>query len=330
MRQGVLRREPKPVRAVWKKAGSLSKPTPGTRCGRFSGSPRSSIEAARSGIGPVQDFVDGGAARGVGFQRADFGEAFAEPVGIGDGAVDQIEVGAAAGVDGGIARHAELHADALEQRFAEFEDARAKRGAGAGDRVDGERGFRRGDGGQRIAGAGSGEALHGAALARGFVGQAGAQIGVVIGAVEGLLEAPVQFLLRRRAAFHVLKLRQRHVHGGVRQQRTAPVALQREQALGEAVRHIGADEVAAVIAQHLGDVDLRIPAERAPDGLVDIVVAAFGIGEEAGVGEGLQHAEDLRVVERARVDAFALLGLRVGDVPIVHGELGVDEWVMSG
>ncbi len=153
--------------------------------------------------------------------------------------------------------------------------------------------------------------------------QAGAQVGVVIGAVEGLLEAPVQFQLRRGAAFQVLELREGDLHGGVRQQRTAPVALQREQSLREGVRHIGADEVAAVIAQHLGHVDLRIPAERAPDGLVDIVVAAFGIGQEAGVGEGLQHAEDLRVIERPRVDAFALLGLGVGDVPIVHGELRV-------
>ena len=37
----------------------------------------------------------------------------------------EIEIRAAAGVDGGVARHAELHVDALEERFAEFEDAGA-------------------------------------------------------------------------------------------------------------------------------------------------------------------------------------------------------------
>jgi len=35
------------------------------------------VESARPGIGPVDDFVDGAAARGFGIEQADFGEPFA-------------------------------------------------------------------------------------------------------------------------------------------------------------------------------------------------------------------------------------------------------------
>ena len=62
-----------------------------------------------------------------------------------------------------------------------------------------------------------------------------------------------------------------------------------------------ADEVAAVLAQHVEDVGVRVPAQRAPDDLVDVVVAAFGVGEEADrlVGERM---ENRRLVARPRID----------------------------
>ena len=45
------------------------------------------------------------------------------------------------------------------------------------------------------------------------------------------------------------------------------------------------------------------PIQRAPDDLVDIVVHAVGIADEA-VGEGGGVADDARIVNGARIDAF--------------------------
>ena len=70
---------------------------------------------------------------------------------------------------------------------------------------------------------------------------------VVVRAVEGLLEPPVAELRRRRRAFHRLELRQRDAYSRVGRQRTAPIALQGQQSLGERLRHAAADEVARVI-----------------------------------------------------------------------------------
>ena len=59
----------------------------------------------------------------------------------------------------------------------------------------------------------------------------------------------------------------------------------------------------------------RVPAERAPDDLVDVVVAAFGIGDEADRLVG-KRVEDRRLVARAGVDDLAAFGQRVGHVPV--------------
>jgi hypothetical protein len=69
--------------------------------------------------------------------------------------------------------------------------------------------------------------------------------------------------------------------------------------------------------QGLGDVRLRIPIERAPHHLVYIVIAPFRIREESGIGTGLQSAEEVRLIERPRIDHFALLCHALGDIPIV-------------
>ena len=73
-----------------------------------------------------------------------------------------------------------------------------------------------------------------------------------------------------------------------------------------ASRVVQADQATAVVAQDVEHVGVRVPAQRAPDELVDVVVAAFRIGDEADrlVGE---RVEDRRLVTRARVDHLAAL-----------------------
>src|SRR5690242_7296323 len=76
-----------------------------------------------------------------------------------------------------------------------------------------------------------------------------------------------------------------------------------------------ADEVAPVLAQDLFDVRVRIPAERAPDHLVDVVVAALRVREEAdGAGRGLP--EDFGLAKRTGVDSFAAFSDGIGHVPV--------------
>ncbi len=110
---------------------------------------------------------------------------------------------------------------------------------------------------------------------------------------------------------------ERGIHAGVGRQGAAPVALQRQQALREGVRGAAADEVAGVLAEDLLHVGVGVPAERAPDELVHVVIAAFRIGEEAdGVGRG--SAEDGGLVHGPRVDGLAGFGDGIGHVPIGH------------
>src|ERR1700686_2758179 len=64
-----------------------------------------------------------------------------------------------------------------------------------------------------------------------FIEEPAADVGVVIGAVESLLKAPVESRCRRGSSFHALELLESGVDAGIGSQRTAPVSLQRQQAL---------------------------------------------------------------------------------------------------
>ena len=108
-------------------------------------------------------------------------------------------------------------------------------------------------------------AAHRLGLERLLVDQALPHVGVVVGAIERLLKAPVEQIERRRLALHRLELLQRRVDAGVRGERTAPVALEREQPLRERVGVAIADEEAAVLAQRLQRIRVTVPAEHAPD-----------------------------------------------------------------
>src|SRR5205823_1759628 len=70
----------------------------------------------------------------------------------------------------------------------------------------------------------------------------------------------------------VLELAEGRLDPGVGQERPSPVPLQGEQPLGEWFGMVLADEVAAVLPQRLLDRRVGVPAQGAPDDLVDVVV----------------------------------------------------------
>ena len=78
-----------------------------------------------------------------------------------------------------------------------------------------------------------------------------------------------------------------------------------------------ADEVAAVLAQRLERLGVAVPAQTAPDDLVDVVVAALRVRDEAD-GVSIERAVDGRLVDGAGVDGLAVGRLRVRDVPVGH------------
>ena len=67
----------------------------------------------------------------------------------------------------------------------------------------------------------------------------------------------------------------------------------------KAVAERVADEIAAVLAQDLGHVPIRIPAQRAPYEFVHVVVGAFRIADEAD-GVGLRRARKMRASSSGR------------------------------
>ena len=72
-----------------------------------------------------------------------------------------------------------------------------------------------------------------------------------------------------------------------------------------------ADEVAAVFAQDIGHVRARVPAQRAPDDFVDIIVAAFRVSQKTD-GVRLRQPENRRLTERTRVDRLPPFRRREG------------------
>ena len=91
------------------------------------------VESAGAGIGPVDDGIELLEAVGFVGNGAQLGEFLLEPHAVVEGVVEGVEVGAAIHRDGLVARDAQLHADALEQRFGQLEDAGAP-GLGNADR----------------------------------------------------------------------------------------------------------------------------------------------------------------------------------------------------
>jgi len=87
--------------------------------------------------------------------------------------------------------------------------------------------------------------------------------------------------------------------------------------LREGIFVIIADEIPAVLAQNIQNPGVRIPAECAPDELVDIVVAAFRVGEEADC-IGLHPVKNRGFIHRTRIDHLAGLRDRVCYIPIGH------------
>ena len=145
-------------------------------------------------------------------------------------------------------------------------------------------------------------------------------VGIVVGAVQGLLEPPVAQQERRSGLFHGLELPQGGLDTLVHGQRAAPVPLQGQQAVGEVVGHVRINEHPAVLDQGLEHVLLVAPRQAAPDELVDIVVAALGVGQHAGRAR-LADAEAVFLVHGPRVDRLAADGRGEGHVPVRHREL---------
>ena len=106
-----------------------------------------------------------------------------------------------------------------------------------------------------------------------------AGVGVVVGAQQGQLPAPVRpasAALRARA----LPERQRAVDAAVGRERAFPVLLEREQAVGRALGDGRAEEEPGVL-DRISRTSLPVPTPSRPDRLVDIVVDAIGVADEA-------------------------------------------------
>src|SRR4029077_4614990 len=79
---------------------------------------------------------------------------------------------------------------------------------------------------------------------------------------------------------------------------------------------------AGVLLEDVAYLRLGVPAQAAPDHLVDVVVAALGIRDEADRTR-LVMAKDRGLAPGTRVDDLAALGEREGHVPVGHGELAL-------
>ncbi len=136
------------------------------------------------------------------------------------------------------------------------------------------------------------------------------------------MKPPVRKNRWRRAALQSAELPESRFDRTIGQEGAAPVLLQGEQPLGKVVGTTIAetDQITAVLPQDFENIDLGIPTQGTPDDLVDVVVAAFGIGDEADrlVGE---RAKDRRLVAGAGIDHFATFGQGVSNVPVGNSVL---------
>ena len=86
------------------------------------------VEPTGAGIGAVENRFDRGQPFLLACETADFRELQFEPEAVVQWKIQRIEIGAAAHRDRLVAIDAELHADTLVERLAEFEDSRAEVG----------------------------------------------------------------------------------------------------------------------------------------------------------------------------------------------------------
>src|SRR5262245_34218922 len=94
------------------------------------------VESAGSGVGPFENATDPCGARLLVGEAADLRELVLQPHSVIEREVDGIQIRPAADGDGAVAWNAELHVNALEECFGEFETAGAEasgvRGQGVG------------------------------------------------------------------------------------------------------------------------------------------------------------------------------------------------------
>ena len=164
------------------------------------------------------------------------------------------------------------------------------------------------------------QGIQGFGLQAGFIQQPLVHVGIVVGAVQRLLEAPVAQQEGRGGLLHGLELPQGGLDTPVHSQGTAPVTLQGQQTVGEVMGYVRIDIHPAVLDQGLEDVLLVAPRQAAPDELVDVVVATLGVGQHAGCAR-LADAEAVFLVHRPRIDRLAADGRGEGHVPVRHREL---------
>src|SRR5262249_56281668 len=79
-------------------------------------------------------------------------------------------------------------------------------------------------------------------------------------------------------------------------------------------------QIAAVLPENIDDRHCRIPAQAAPDDLVDIVIATFRIADEADGGRS-RGGKDLSFRNWPRINRLAPFGQGEGDVPVPNGIL---------
>ena len=158
------------------------------------------IEPARPGIGPLEDFLYCFEPVGIRGELADASELFQEPLTIVERELQRIQAGTAVHCDGFVQLDTQLHANALEERFGQLEDARAPLRIGVFHQgaVEHARGFRHGAGDSDLRRLLQGrQRLH---FQIRLEDEPVADVGVVIRAEERLLESPVLQNGRRRLA----------------------------------------------------------------------------------------------------------------------------------
>jgi len=251
----------------------------------------------------------------LGSEFSDFLEVFVDVVSVVERLVDVVEVGVSLGI---IFFDTVLHSDALEQCLGEFRDACSplrlwllcygfiEDGGGLVDGVEGA---------DLV---GVFEDVEGLFFEAGFIVEPGLDVGVVICAVEGLLESPVELFLRRGVFLHILEEFQGFIDAVIFCQRADPVSFEGEEAPGEFLPVPGADEVRAVLFGDLLYVHAGVPSEAAPEDFVEVVVASLAVtyeadsifaevGEYAGMSEG------------SGVYRLTSQGFPEGPVPVEHG-----------
>ena len=167
------------------------------------------------------------------------------------GRVNVVEICPAFHADGFVKRHAQLHLDTFEKRFGQFEHASAPFHGNTIRLGAIQDPLRLRQPRQQAGVPGVAEAAHRCFFQLGLVNQPAARVGIVVSPVERLLKSPVFQDLRRSRFFHRLKLLERRKDLFIGEQCAAPVSFQSEQPLGKVLGVTVANEIAAVVPQHV-------------------------------------------------------------------------------